>query len=49
MSQRLEHVDDFDADIVEFDDEFVEEGLKSELVFSIIVNRYVLHVLCVER
>jgi len=39
MSQRLDEIDDFDADIVEFDDEFDEEGLKSELVFAIIVNR----------
>ncbi len=29
----------FDADIVDFDDEFVSESCKSELVFSIIVNR----------
>jgi len=39
ISQRLDEVDDFDAAIVEFDDEFVEEGLNSELVFAIIVNR----------
>lgn len=31
----------FDADIVEFDDEYAHESLRSELVFSIIVNRYV--------
>jgi len=40
MMQRLEQVDDeFDADIIEFDDEFVGEGLDSELVFSIVLNR----------
>ncbi len=40
MIKRLEQVDDeFDADIIEFDDEFVSEGLDSELVFSIIINR----------
>lgn len=31
----------FDADIVEFDDEYAHESLRSELVFSVIVNRYV--------
>ena len=43
ISKRLVQVDDdeFDADIIEFDDEFEEEGLKAELVYSIIVNRYV--------
>jgi len=40
ISRRLMQVDDeFDADIVDFDDEFVEEGMKSELVYSIIANR----------
>ncbi len=37
--------DEFDADIVEFDDEFIGGGLlglSTELVYSIIVNRYVL-------
>lgn len=43
ISRRLMQVDDeYDADIVEFDDENVEEGLSSELVFSIVVNRCVL-------
>ena len=42
ISTRLMQVDDeYDADIIEFDDEFVEEGLKSELVYSVLVNRYV--------
>ena len=31
--------DTFDADVIEFDDEFSDRKLKSELVFSIIVNR----------
>ncbi len=43
--RHLSFVDDeFDADIVEFDDEFVDGGffgLSTELVFSVIVNRYV--------
>jgi hypothetical protein len=40
IMKRLAQVDDeFDADIIEFDDEFVAEGLGSELVFSIIINR----------
>mmetsp|Transcript_10127 Transcript_10127/g.14858 ORF Transcript_10127/g.14858 Transcript_10127/m.14858 type:complete len:461 (+) Transcript_10127:288-1670(+) len=40
MMQRLEQVDDeFDADIIEFDDEFCDDGMDSELVFCIIVNR----------
>ena len=33
--------DTFDADIIEFDDKFAKEKLKSELVYSIIINRYV--------
>ena len=42
ISRRLMQVDDeFDADIIDFDDEFVEEGLKSELVYSVIANRCV--------
>ncbi len=43
--RNLSFVDDeFDADIVEFDDEFIGGGLfglSTELVYSIIVNRYV--------
>jgi len=44
ITKRLEQVDEdeFDAEIVEFDDEFVDVGmfgLQSELVFAIIVNR----------
>ena len=31
----------FDADIIEFDDEFKSESCESELVFSLIANRYV--------
>lgn len=39
IEKRLDDLDEFDADIVEFDDEFVEEGFHSELVFAVIVNR----------
>lgn len=31
----------FDADIIEFDDEFKSESCESELVFALIANRYV--------
>ena len=42
ITKRLMQVDDeYDADIIEFDDEFVEEGLTSELVYSILINRCV--------
>lgn len=39
IEKRLDDLDEFDADIVEFDDEFMEEGFHSELVFAVIVNR----------
>ena len=42
MAKKLEALQGrFDADIVEFDDEFAEAGLKSTLVYSIVVNRCV--------
>ncbi len=38
--RHLTFVDDeFDAEIIEFDDEFLDNGLATELVFAIIVNK----------
>ena len=39
IMKRLIQFEAIDADIIEFDDEFVAEGLSSELVFCIILNR----------
>lgn len=39
MLNILDDLDDFDADIVDFDDQFCEEGCATELIFSIIVDR----------
>ena len=40
--ERFKNVALFDADIIEFDDKFKDEGCDSELVFSVVVNRYVI-------
>jgi hypothetical protein len=40
IMKRLAQLDDeFEAEIIEFDDEFKSKGLGSELVFSVIVNK----------
>ncbi len=40
IMKRLAQVDDeFDAEMIEFDDEFKDVGLASELVFSTIINK----------
>ena len=42
LTKKLEELgENFDADIVEFDDQFADERLFSTLVFSIVVNRSV--------
>jgi hypothetical protein len=42
ITERFKNVALFDADIVEFDDKFKDEGCESELVYSVVVNRYVI-------
>ncbi len=39
IKKKFKQVAMFDAEIVEFDDEFVDKKCQSELVFSIVVNR----------
>ena len=49
MVELIHEMGHFDADIIDFDDQFSEESLNTELVFSIVVNRTSGHIVVIFR